>query len=153
MSRATLLVIDACIGKAVAARLRDRGRNAVSTAAINLSAGVKDHAVLRGLAARYNGDQEWVLVTGDDAMPAEWGAVIHETRATIATVHPERPDGMSEYEWLTDVIHRQAHVMQRQAPQAVRRYSFDSSRIWTPRRRHTILIKRHGWTPWTPEAK
>jgi hypothetical protein len=152
LSRERLLVIDACIGKAIAARLRDRGRNAISTSAIGLSDNVKDPEVLRGIRALYE-DDSWVLVTGDDRMPAEHGAVIHETRATIATVHPDPPDGVAEYEWLTDVIHRQAHVMQRQPPQTVRRYTFEASRVWHPRRRHVILIKRHGWTPWTPEPK
>ena len=109
--------------------------------------------LLRGVADCFNGKQEWVIVTGDDAMPTEHGEVIHETQATIATVRLERPDGMSEYEWLTDVIHRQAHVMQQQAPQSVRRYTFDASRVWHPRRRHVMLIKRHGWTPWTPEPE
>jgi hypothetical protein len=144
-------VIDACIGKAMATRLRDRGRNAVSTAAIGLARDVKDPEVLRGLADLYNGDQEWVLVTGDDSMPAEHGPVIRETLATVATILPEWPGGVTEYEWLTDVIHRQAHVMQTQAPQSVRRYTFESSRVWRPRRRHVALIRRHGWTPWRPE--
>jgi hypothetical protein len=152
LSRDRLLVIDACIGKAMAARLRDRGRSAVSTAAIDLAKGVKDPEVLRGLAELYTGT-EWVLVTVDDRMPAEHGPIIHETRATIATILPEWPEGVAEYEWLTDVIQRQAHVMQRQASQTVRRYSFDGSRIWTPRRAHVALIRQHGWTPWRPEVE
>ncbi len=145
-------MIDACIGKAVAARLRDRGRNAISTASIDLAKGVEDPDLLRGLADRFNGNEPWVLVTGDDSMPAEHGAIIKETEATVATILPVRPDGVSEYEWLTDVIHRQAHLMQAQAEQSVRRYAFDSSRVWTPRRRHIVLIRQHGWTPWTKEA-
>lgn len=150
MSRNRLLVVDACIGKVIARRLRDRGRNAVSAASIDLAYGVEDPDVLRGLADRYNGEQEWVLVTGDDAMPAEHADVIYETQATIATVHPERPVGVSEYEWLADVIHRHAHSMQQQAPKTVRRYALDSSRVWTPRRRHGVLIREHGWVPWSP---
>ncbi len=146
-------MIDACIGKAIAARLRDRGRNAVSTAQIGLATDVKDPELLRELATRYNAEREWVLVTADDSMPAEHGGVIRETRATVATVHPESPPGVSEYQWLTDVIHRQAHLMQAQGLRTVRRYSFDGSRVWTPRRRHVMLIRRHGWTPWTPETE
>lgn len=145
-------MIDACLGKALAARLKDRGRNAISSASIELATSVEDPELLRGLADRFNGKCEWVLVTCDDAMPAEHGDVIRETEATIATLHPEMPEGIEEYAWYTDVIHRQAHVMQRQTPQTVRRYTFDRSGLWRPRRRHAMLIRRHGWTPWTPTS-
>lgn len=153
MSRGRLLVIDACIGKALAARLRDRGRNAVSTSSLGLAKDVKDPELLRGLAALYDDSEDWVLITGDDSMPAEHGPVIHETAATIATILPEWPEDVSEYQWLTDVIHRQVHVIQEQAPLAVRRYTLNGSRVWRPRRRHVKLIRQHGWTPWTPEAE
>jgi hypothetical protein len=152
VSRDRLLVIDADISKRVATHLMARRRNAVSAAELHLADNVTDPQLLRALAGNYNGVREWVLVTGDDAMPAEHGDVILETRATIATIHPEYPrDEMTEYHWRVDVVHRWAHAMQLQAAQTVRRYSLMGSQVWRPRRRHMRQIALHGWTPWRPE--
>jgi len=75
---------------------------------------------------------EWVLVTGDDAMPAEHGSVIRETTATIATVHSDRPESIPEAHWYRDVVHRWAHGIQEQAPATVRRYSLRGLRSGRP---------------------
>jgi hypothetical protein len=151
MARDQLLVIDADLPSSLAGSLRKRGREAVSAAALELSTNVKDPELLRGLAARFNGKCPWVLVTGDDAMPAEHGPVILETEATIATIFPEYPEGVKEYEWYTDVTHRWAHAMQEQKPRSVRRYSFGGSKVWKPRRRHIRTIAKEGLTPWRRE--
>jgi hypothetical protein len=148
MARDQLLVIDADLPSSLAGSLRSRGRQAVSAAALELSTNVKDPELLRGLAARFNGKCPWVLVTGDDAMPAEHGPVILETEATIATIFPEYPEGVKEYEWYTDVTHRWAHAMQEQEPRSVRRYSFGGSKVWKPRRRHIRTIAKEGLIPW-----
>jgi hypothetical protein len=152
LSRERLLVIDADLGKRLAARLRDRGRRAVWTGQIGLADGVKDPEVLRGLVARYGADESWVLVTGDDKMPAEHGPVLTETRATVATIDGIYPAELTEYEWRTDVVQRWAHSMQLQPPNTVRRYSDTGSKVWRPRRRHIHLIRKHGWEPWTPQT-
>jgi hypothetical protein len=154
LSRSRLLVIDADLGgKRLAARLRDRGRRAIYTGQHGLAHDVKDPEVLRGLADLYDDDEDWVFVTGDDKLPAEHGPVVIETRATIATIDPEYPEGMLEYEWRTDIVQRWAHAMQKQPPQTVRRYSENGSKVWRPRRRHVRLIRQHGWTPWKPPPR
>lgn len=148
VSRDRRLVIDADLGKRLAARITDRGRAAIYTGALGLAVDVKDPDLLRGLVAHYGQGADWVLVTGDDKMPAEHGPVIRETRATVATIDPEFPDGVLEFEWRTDIVQRWAHAMQKQAPQTVRRYGETGSKIWRPRRRHARLIREYGWTPW-----
>ncbi len=147
MSRDRLIVVDACLSKRLAAQLRERKRQAVSAASLDLDQHL-DPDLLRELAQR---KRSWVLVTGDDSMPAEHGSVIIETRATIATIHPEYPREMTEHHWRMDVVQRFAHTMQSQEPGTVRRYALNGSVPWTPRRRHVLQIARHGWTPWRPE--
>lgn len=150
MSRDRLLVIDADLPKRLAPALGYRNRNAITAAALGLADNVKDPELLRALAANYGGKREWVLVTGDDGMPAEHGEVILETAATIATIHPEYPEGMTQHAWRIDVVQRWAHAMQDQAARTVRRYTLSGSQLWRPRRRHTRQIALQGWTPWSP---
>lgn len=148
MSRERPLVIDADLGR-LARQLKYRGRNAIGAAELHLADNVKDPELLRGLAAHF-GTEPWVLVTGDDRMPAEHGPVVHETAATLATIGAV-PPGLLEYPWRVDVVHRWAHAMQQQAPGSVRRYTDKASTIWRPRRRHLLLARQQGWTPaWTP---
>ena len=112
MGRERLLVVDADLPRSLAGSLKRRARNAVSAAELGLADNVKDPELLRGLAALYNGRHEWVLVTGDDIMPAEHGPVIIETRATIATIFAEYPRDVTEHAWRVDVVQRWAHAMQ-----------------------------------------
>lgn len=151
MDRDRLLVLDADLPRRLATWLESRKRKAVPTSALGLNE-LADALLLRELAERY-GSSSWVLVTGDDAMPAEHGPVIWETRATIATINPRRPPSVPEHHWRVDVVHRWAHSMQRQEPQTVRRYSLNESHPWKPRRRHIQRIARHDWEPWTPSAR
>ena len=145
MSRDRLLVLDACLGSGLAAQLRVRGHRAVAGASIGLES-ADDPGLLNALAARFTEQQEWVLVTIDDALPAEQAELIRETRPTIATILPSWPEGMSEYGWYADVLHRQAHRIQAQTPHTVRRYGLARSQPWRPRAPH--LITRRGWRPW-----
>jgi hypothetical protein len=145
-----LLVIDADLPKRLAVELNSRCRRAIHAATLGLAQGVKDPELLRRLAAHYADQPLWVLITGDDRMPAQHGPVIQEAAATIATIHPIRPQGVTEDGWYRDVVHRWAHAMQQQTPQTVRRYTFASSQTWKPRRSHARQIAAHGWTPWTP---
>jgi hypothetical protein len=151
VSRDRLLVIDADLPKRLALELQRRSRRAVTASELKLATGVKDAELLRGLQALYAGKEDFVLVTGDDRMPLEHGAVITETNATIAVIHPDIPDALTQHAWRLDVVHRQAHTMQRQQPLSVRRYTLDGSTVWRPRRRHLIEMAREGWVPWTPE--
>lgn len=151
MSRDTLLVVDANLPKPLAGSLKKRARSAVTAAELGLSDNVKDPDLLRGLAELYNGTQEWVLVTGDDAMPAEHRQVIIDTQATIATIFPEYAEGVTEHQWNIDIVQRWAHAMQEQKPCTIRRYGIASSAPWRPRRRHIRTIAKEGLTPWRPE--
>jgi hypothetical protein len=148
VSRRRLLVIDADLPKRLAGNIHARGRDAVALSALNLAHGVKDPGVLRGLAAHYAGEVDWVLVTGDDWMPAEHGAVITETHATVATVHPSHPPDLIQHEWRHDIVQRWAHAMQVQTPQTVRRYSLPGSQLWRPHKKHLTRAARMGWTTW-----
>lgn len=154
MSRTHLLVVDADLPKRLATELALRGRAARSAADLGLAGGVTDPEVLRGIAVEVEREvpgRRWVLVTGDDAMPAEHGDVIRETAATIATVHPDVPEGVLEDEWRRDVVHRWAHAMQEQQPGSVRRWSLGRSEVWCPRARHVRLARERGWgAPWSP---
>lgn len=143
-------MIDASLPKRLANHLTARKREAVSAAALGI-ADLKDPPLLRELASWYNGKRPWVLVTGDDVMPAEHGPVIIAAEATIATIHPEYPSDMTEHHWEYDVVQRWAHAMQEQKPETVRRYDLRGSRPWKPRRRHIRQIAWHGWTPWRSE--
>jgi hypothetical protein len=145
MSRDRLLVLDASLGNALAAQLRVRGHRAIAGASIGL-ASADDPGLLRALAARFDDEQEWVLVTIDDALPGEQAELIRETRPTIATILPAWPEGLSEYGWYADVVHRQAHRIQAQTPHAMRRYGLARSQPWRPRAAHTIAPR--GWQPW-----
>lgn len=150
MGRDRLLVVDADLPKSLAGSLRKRAREAVSAADLGLAHDVKDPELLRGLVALYNGKRDWILVTGDDIMPAEHGPVIIETRATIATIFADYPRDVTEHAWRVDVVQRWAHAMQEQPLRTVRRYTLSGSKVWQPRRRHTRTIAKEGLTPWRP---
>lgn len=81
-------------------------------------------------------------------MPAEHGEILIETRATIATIHPEHPRGLTQDAWRRDVVHRWAHAFQTQTGANVRRYKSAGSQLWAPRRRHLRAAVTEGWKPW-----
>jgi hypothetical protein len=150
VGRDRVLVIDANLPTSLAGSVKKRGREAVSAAELGLAHNVKDPELLQALADQYADKAEWILVTGDDMMPAEHGQVIIETRATVATIFPEYPDGVTEHAWNVDVVQRWAHAMQEQQVGSVRRYSMGSSKPWRPRRRHIRAIAKDGLNPWRP---
>jgi hypothetical protein len=138
VSRGRLLVIDEDLAPRLASYLNKRGRQARSVADLGLRRST-DPELLRDLSTRA-GLGEWVLVTGNDGMPAEHPRLIGELNPTIATIDPRRPDGVKELEWRTDVVHRWAHAMQEQEPGTVRRYSLGRSSTWSPRARHAKFL-------------
>jgi hypothetical protein len=148
VSRQRLIVVDADLPRRLKGQLLSRGRRAIHAADLGLAEGVKDPELLRGLGELYGREVDWILVTGDDGMPAEHGPIIIETEATIATIHPEQPTDLTEHAWRIDVVQRWAHAMQAQVPQTVRRYDMAGGKVWTPRRRKIAAL---GWKPWRPE--
>lgn len=133
MPEPLLLVIDADIDNRVATELKARGRIAVATSELLLHR-MKDEPLLRALVDQCGDPSEWVLVTGDDAMPDDHGDVLAELRVTLATIDPRRPVGTKEPEWRRDVIHRWAHAMAAQDAGSTRRYSIRRHGLWRPRR-------------------
>lgn len=137
MPRNRVLIIDEDLPRRLATELDKRGRSASTVASLGF-AGATDPALLTDLT-QLGPVLEWVLVTGDDAMPWEHSDVIASTGATIATIDPRRPDRVTQDAWRRDIVHRWGHAMQLQEAGAVRRYSIASNRLWAPRKRHLAL--------------
>jgi hypothetical protein len=134
VTKATL-VVDADLNKRIATELKRRGRNAIGVSELQLRHAL-DPDLLRALAQLLHGER-WVLVTGDDNMPAVHADVIAELNATIATIDPRRPADYADNEdgWGREIVHRWAHVMEGQPSGASRRYSEGGGRKWSRRRR------------------
>lgn len=79
--------------------------------------------------------EEWVLITADDRLPRDHGALAASLKVTVATVDPRRGPGFGIDEWRREVVHRWAHAIAGQAPSSIRRYSATANRAWTMRRR------------------
>ena len=128
-------MIDADLNKRIATELKRRGRNAVGVSELRLRH-ARDPDLLRSLAENFE-REHWVLVTGDDNMPAVHADVIAELNATVATIEPRRPTEYIDNEdgWGREIVHRWAHLMERQDPGSIRRYSAGGGRNWVRRRR------------------
>ena len=137
MAAEATLVIDADLPKRIATELNRRGRTAIALSELLLHRSL-DPDLLRALADHF-GDAPWVLVTGDDAMPAVHPEVINEVHATLATIDPRRSHGYADDQaqdaWRREIVHRWAHKMAVQAPGTIRRYGENGGRTWTRRRR------------------
>lgn len=134
MAAEATLVIDADLNKRIATELKRRGRTAIALSELQVHRSL-DPDLLRALAD-YFGDEPWVLVTGDDSMPAVHAEVIAEVHATLATVDRRRPPGYDDDDaWGREITHRWAHVMARQTSGSIRRYGENGGRRWTRRRR------------------
>jgi hypothetical protein len=129
------LIIDASADKRLATELLERGRPAAALSSLGLQHSL-DEDLLPALADQF-ANEPWVLVTADDAMPAEHGGVIARLGATIATIDPAMPTSYAtQAHWNRDVVHRWAHAMAEQRRGTIRRYSVRRSNPWTfrPRR-------------------
>jgi len=129
-----ILVIDASLNRRLVGELKGRGRAAVSVADLGLGRST-DAELLRGLARRLAED-EWVLVTADDALPEEQADLLESLEVTVATVEwrSRAPRGGRE-QAARDTCHRWAHAMATQPAGSCRRYSPERNRRWTRRRR------------------
>ena len=134
MASGATLVIDASLSNRIATELKLRGRPAIAASELKLHR-VLDPVLLRGLSAHF-ADAPWVLVTADDAMPAEHPDLLAELGVTLSTIDSRRPgDYPSDDPWGREIAHRWAHVMAAQAAGTIRRYSESGGRTWTRRRR------------------
>jgi hypothetical protein len=136
-----VLVIDENLNPRLARELRNRGRRARPVEDLAMKSAL-DPELIRRVFAFFD---DPVLVTADDAMPAEHGDVLKSVQATIATVRPwdalhadigdwEGQKHRTEEEWSQEVVHRWAHRMQTQQRGTWRRYSVNSHSLWRPRR-------------------
>lgn len=134
MSKARLLILDASLNRRLAGELKGRGRRALAVGEIGLGRAA-DAELLRGLARRY-AEEEWVLVTADDHLPAEQAELLDRLGITVATVEWRiDPPAAGREQAARDTCHRWAHAMAAQAAGSVRRYSPERNRAWTARLR------------------
>jgi len=123
--------VDESLSTRIATELRNRGRESITIAALDLKER-DDGEILRRLAKR---SDRWTLLTADDQLPLVWKDVVDETNATVATINPVYPVPYTENEWHHDVAHRWAHAICQQTRGTVRRYFLTTHRLWTPRYR------------------
>ena len=134
MSTGRLLILDASLNRRLANELKGRGRRALAAGEIGLGRAT-DAELLRGLARRYP-DEEWVLVTADDYLPAEQADLLGQLDITVATIEWRMaPPASGREQAARDACHRWAHAMAVQAPGSIRRYSAERNRAWSPRLR------------------
>lgn len=125
------IVVDESLSTRIATELGNRGREAITVAALELR-GRDDGEILRRLAER---SDRWVLLTADDRLPLVWKDVIDETNATVATINPVYPVSYTENEWHHHVTHRWAHAICQQTRGSMRWYFLTTHRVWLPRYR------------------
>jgi hypothetical protein len=99
-----------------------------------------DEDMLRKLEAL---DYPWVLVTADDAMPAEHAGTIARVSATIATIDGEweaccKANGLTltQDQFAKESIQRWAHLIAAQKAGEIRRYTPKKHSVWKARRQH-----------------
>lgn len=134
LARPRLLVIDASQDKRLATELKLRGRAAVSLSELEI-ARLEDPDLLPKLFERLE-SWDWILITADDAMPADHAELISELQPTIATIDGAYPWPYNSDSWGREVVHRWAHYIQgRQEVRTVRRYRLNSHAVWKLRLR------------------
>lgn len=129
MSR--LLVLDEDLNKRRAAELRNRGRNATHVVTL-FGAGLKDPELFERLADR---DNDCVLITADDNMPADHGPLMARSGLTVAIIEHDRPAAYPLDQWEAELIHRWAHRIGAQPRATVLRYSARGAAAWRQRTR------------------
>lgn len=133
-----LVVTDANINPRISTTLENRGRRSVSCKRLGLDR-LRDPPLLDALATKY-ADEDWVLLTADDDMPADHGPQITRLGLTIATIGGEnRPQGEAEEKFIWETAHRWVHHMadpEHHPREEIRRYYPTSHGAWIPKRRH-----------------
>ncbi|MBI5158375.1 MAG: hypothetical protein HZA58_10270 [Acidimicrobiia bacterium] len=122
-----LLLLDASLAHRLATRLRERGRNAVSSKELRIH-GFLDPPLLRAIHLLF---PLATIVTGDDHMPQEHGHLLARWGLTVAVIDPQRTWPYTQEQWKQDVLHRWAHKMQEQKRGTAFRYSVQAGgRPW-----------------------
>jgi hypothetical protein len=147
-----VLVIDENLSPRLARELRNRGRRARAVEDLGLKSAL-DPDLIRKVFVLFD---DPILVTADDAMPAEHESALAMANATVATVKPWRRveatigdwEGQThrgEEEWAQEIVHRWAHVIQQQKTGSIRRYGLNANAPWK-RPRRARRAKRSGKT-------
>lgn len=124
-----LIVVDASLSPRIGTELRRRGRPAKSLAELGLQR-LKDDPMLEALAHRLS--EPYVLLTGDDAMPATHRPMIDATGTTVATIDARwQRSGFEQEAFKFEVSQRWAHKIASQVPLTIVRYSAGTYRPWT----------------------
>jgi len=110
-----LLYLDEGLPLRLAAELQARG-HAAQALRRDPGAPIADAELIRSLAGRH-GDRV-VLVTTDDALPREHGALLRASNLAVALVGAGRGEAYKR-----ETVHRWAHVMASQPAGTVRRYT------------------------------
>jgi hypothetical protein len=142
-----LIVVDESLDLRLAEEISGRGREATSHEEVGTT-GLEDEPMLRKLAADLGG-RHWVLVTADDAMPAEHAEVIEELQVTIATIHGDYKRvcdahdlTMTQEQFRRDSVHRWLHIIAAQERGEIRRYTPVGHAPWRARIRHEKKAER-----------
>lgn len=108
------IVLDENLPWSIAAELKARGYAATSNYALNAS-GLEDPEWLEVVANLASPPA--VLVTFDNAMPAEHGVWLESLSVTLAVIDShERPEDLTPEQYWRDVIHHHAHRFPHQEP-------------------------------------
>jgi hypothetical protein len=108
------IVLDENLPWSIAAELKARGYAATSNYALNAS-GLEDPEWLE-VVANLSGPAA-VLVTYDNAMPAEHGPWLTSLGVTLAVISSKRPrEALTVEEYWRDTIHHHAHRFPHQDP-------------------------------------
>ena len=137
-----VLIIDENLNPRLARELRNRGRRAVAVEDLRLKSAL-DPELIEKVFQLYD---DPVLITADNAMPAEHEALLANVLATVAVVKPwdrdeahtgrwEGQDHRSEEEWAQEIVHRWAHKIHDQRTGTIRRYSVNTHAPWRRPRR------------------
>jgi len=137
-----LIVIDENLNPRLARELRNRGRPSVAVEDLRLKSAL-DPQLIEKVFQLYD---DPVLVTADDAMPAEHGTLLAQVRATVAVLRPWKRDAAhvgswegqehrSEEEWMEEIVHRWAHTIHAQRKGTIRRHSINTHALWRPPRK------------------
>lgn len=126
-----IIVVDENLNKRLATELTYRGRDATSVSALGLR-GSTDPQLLLKLDAQLD---DWVLVTADDALPADHAEQIVAVGATLAIIDPDRMPTWPLEAWRREIVHRWAHAIHLQEHGTARRYGLNRHQAWRLRRR------------------
>ncbi len=130
-----LLYLDEDVPKRLAAELKARGRNALSIYT-DRRLGTPDPDLIVMLHERFG--LNVVLVTANESMPIEHGAVLRQSGVALAVIDGDH-GATHQQAWKRDTVHRYAHLMEGQQRGTWRRYSPHRQGQWTPRRRRPRL--------------